>query len=851
MRSPLDPRFIKTQSLMKSGMMVGLDRPVGRVTWAKQGLLTVTSSKAGIGKLKYLDNTHPQHELLAIRSIDITRAIGSDAQTCELSMYNVDPNSTQPEGIDLSGRAGYLTPGRGVVTPRQRSVFTDAPTALGPNLGEYPTTWGYPENLYRDVLIPNTVLRTYQGYGSDNFDRNGNVFLATDDGYVAPHNDSQLYLTGVWLIDQVTFGQDGMITVECRDLAKLLIEQYIYPPMIPVDRFPLIYCPAHKATGHKESIGANVASFHSSSVDRKYGRNRAVLGHRGSQAFDSRPASFWLSGPNPSPSNLEWLQAKVHGSINEVALDTWHGDYIAYVCVHEHGKWQGSHTITGTTENNENLTHAEGNAGAGFYLYTIVPGDTLWDLAGQFYGNHLLWPRIADINSNIIQDPHWIYPGQKIKIPYIAGTSFTPPANGPGQTGGQRVSIPYVVRATVPKSGRVTIKLPRTFKADYVRVVFTNLTAGPGGYRAGVRTIRVRNHLSNTFHPTTIGKAGYIQDWTEPIKELCAWAGLTWPDASPNPPDPVLGRTNQTILQPFGGRKTVVGAGKPLRVWGDFEILGAGPVVCTPGDYFLSKSFMEGIRQISDFIGGVFFIDESGGVQFRLPNIWTTGVFIDDTAALSSLGARISELPIEFHEDANLISYQLVISDASVRSEILVIGGYPNVNSKGPIAGGYVLGYNAATHTTSAIDFSNVLAGQYRLMVAPGDATKLFYTELECQRMAELIALFILFAYRQGSLHAPAHPGLQLDDQVRIFERITGENHIHYVSALRTHMDLESGEYSMDVTTHWLGDDPNNNWFVNKAHLTPAVLGLPAILKRVGREAGGDNFEQPPYGVTP
>jgi hypothetical protein len=115
--------------------------------------------------------------------------------------------------------------------------------------------------------------------------------------------------------------------------------------------------------------------------------------------------------------------------------------------------------------------------------------------------------------------------------------------------------------------------------------------------------------------------------------------------------------------------------------------------------------------------------------------------------------------------------------------------------------------------------------------------------------MAELTALFILFTYRQGSLSAPCHPGLQIDDQIRIYERITNETYIHYVSSIDTHMDLESGEYTMKCQTHWLGNDPDTDWFVNKQNLTPAVKQLPAIVKRIGKQAGGDTFEQPPYGT--
>jgi hypothetical protein len=874
---------------MKSGLMVGKDRPVGRVTWSKATLQAISSRKLGV--VRYLDKTVPEFEMFNIKTIEIDRSIGQDSATCTITMYNARAATTRPEGVDTNGTAGYLTPGRGTARPAATSVYDTTPDTFGTTQITYPTSWGYAENPYRDVFIPNTVLRTYQGYGSDNFDAFGNPRDLGQEFYVAPQDDTQLYMTGLWLIDKATFNIDGTITIECRDLAKLLIEQYIYPPMIPIDRFPLIYCPAHSATGHKESVGKNVAKFHSSSVDKAYGHNAAIFGHRGSHAFDHHNSTFWLSGGNSSAGNVEWLQAKTHGDINEIVLHTYGGNYQVYVSVHENGKWQGDFTISGTSEdhaNFENLSANEGN-GSGGYFYVITKGDTLWDLAGTYYGDNLKWPIIANANNNIIKDPHWIYPGQKIKIPYVAGTKSPPPANTGDETGGTTVDLKCVMMTVVPKSGKVTISLPRTYKADYVRVVFTALDSIHGAYRAGVREMTVRNHIPNTYIASTLGKSGFIQDWTEPIKEMCAWAGLTWPDATPNPADAVLGYTTnnnaeiQNVQQTIGNLQKMLKTkgittaekaqiqnqinvmqeklaelkaaphsanGVPLRVWGDFEILGAGPVVCTPGDYFLSKSFMDGIRQIVDFIGGIFFIDESGGAQFRLPNIWSGGNFVDDTSAFSTLGARFSEHPIEFHEEANLTSYQMTISDESLRSEVLVIGGYPDLHAAGPVAGGYVLGTNGANGTPSAIDFTNVLAGQYRLMILPGDSTKLFYTEAECQRMAELTALFILFTYRQGTLKAPAHPGLQVDDQVRIFERITSESYIHYVSSLNTHMDLETGEYSMDVTTHWLGSDPDTEWFINKQNLTPAVLSLPAILARIGKQAGGDVFEQPPYGVT-
>jgi hypothetical protein len=105
--------------------------------------------------------------------------------------------------------------------------------------------------------------------------------------------------------------------------------------------------------------------------------------------------------------------------------------------------------------------------------------------------------------------------------------------------------------------------------------------------------------------------------------------------------------------------------------------------------------------------------------------------------------------------------------------------------------------------------------------------------------MAELIGMKILFSYRKGSARILGHPYLQLDDQVRIFERITNELNVHYVSAIASRMDLETGEYTMDVTTHWLGQNPNTDWFVDYLQLTPAVRQLPAILDRLGSAPPG------------
>jgi hypothetical protein len=49
-------------------------------------------------------------------------------------------------------------------------------------------------------------------------------------------------------------------------------------------------------------------------------------------------------------------------------------------------------------------------------FHIIVPGDTLWDLAGQYLEDPWLWPQLWDVNR-YITDSHWIYPGDPLLVP--------------------------------------------------------------------------------------------------------------------------------------------------------------------------------------------------------------------------------------------------------------------------------------------------------------------------------------------------------------------------------------------------------------------------------------------------
>jgi len=812
-----------------SGEYIGDARPIGRVTIQRPNIALRRTPENLFSTLAFGGGTTPK-ELPNVASIDWQRGIDVDVSTCNISLHNTEP---LPIGAQLTpdlDRPGWYTYNRGTSTFSGR--------------------WGHEVNEWSYMLMPDNILRTYEGYGCD-----PNVF---------PDDDPNLVLTGVWMIDDVDYSHDGTITVSCRDVGRILIDQIAFPPVVPFKSgfvtkdlpdgayaYPVSFqgenSPSIDEIGSAEvrSSTSRLGMTYRTSSNYPYTGDGAVFGHYPRDAFDDDDSTYWLSIGNARPDqgySFEWIEGAVKKQrVSSVRFKSRYTGHTAYLCLYvdEQG-WIGSRkvpydpnhpasapngadtmyhstqvvTSTGWTEFNfegvSNVTRVRvtfgnlQNSGLGIYPYRA--GVRRMEAHGGASGGTVSTEEDFRIQYDI---QHVVLDADQPPFPW--GNDY-PSATLTGTWrltfNGQRTSaIQWDAGATQVKSA-----LEGLSNVDEVSVTGTGTSGSPfvvsfiGEKVRGTKhpLMLMEHHDLRHDHSTTrVYRASDLptirtihfedknyDDYSDIVKLLCAWGGFYWPEGA------TMQRADGSFdSYPFQSGDPAMTIGGYGRVWGDFQLSGTRGPAPIPADVFDKKPLMDGIAYVRDILGYLFYVDETGGAVFRPPNIYRVGNLFRTMGSLS--GTRTSQM-YTLDERQILVGLTAQLTGRNMRERTFVS------NTTGTI------GHMAAGWNPNPVGLRRV----------GGWTDQNFESAQECRVMAEMIALRQLFTYRSDNVTIAGFPGIQVDDQTRIFERTTSEGYIHYIKGISSSLNHQSGEYTYQLETHWLGEQPFEKWIFDPAQLS-------------------------------
>lgn len=99
--------------------------------------------------------------------------------------------------------------------------------------------------------------------------------------------------------------------------------------------------------------------------------------------------------------------------------------------------------------------------GAAADRHVVEKGDTLWDISGKYLQNPWYWPRVWSYNPQI-ENPHWIYPGDEIRLQQDDGAPLAQPGGMPDLSRG---TFQDPGSDDVSVAGRIGVNLPRNLLA--------------------------------------------------------------------------------------------------------------------------------------------------------------------------------------------------------------------------------------------------------------------------------------------------------------------------------------------------------------------------------------------------
>lgn len=725
-----------------AGPFLGVNKPNGYVTVEFGWMLRESVGPVGDRDPKKLpirwfqlaDNSQVETILPNVKTVAIDRSIDQDAATCDIDIYNT---SMVPQGLLELGNPGYFTFGRG-----------SHPDSF--------TRWGHTPNEWSDELTPNALIRTYEGYGGWN-----------EDGTQMPLPDALaagfVKQTGAWLVDECRPETDAMLHIKCRDVAKLLIDQPIFPPLVPWALYPLQYARFYwrhvstpyiaygtAANGVKFILGI-IADATDNDGYWLIGDDGGVFTYGNTDFYGSLAGdiSHGIIGGARSFTNKGYWLAAFDGTVFAFGDAIWHGGYAP---------------ATGQT-----MVAIESiKTSSGYYLCDTA-GDvyTLGDV--DYHGGGPGTTPIAAMAVMPDGSGYWLMDDTGHVYSYGAAMHYG--------NGDPLVASTYTAMEATPtglgyylvtEAGHVYAMGDAVYHGGtagmYLNDPISDIALRPDG--AGYWLVALDGGVFTfgqiPFYGSLPGATendypydGNYFDYADIVKDLLLWCGFWLNDGGVSP-----------------------------DVFGAIESTGAYGPERLPMDMFDKKAPMAAITQIKEIVAYITWVDADGAFHFESPNWWYVGNYLPN-------GTHTDVLP-EIDERVQLINYGVSADDKAARDRVIITDTDP--------AAGDVPG----SHTTTVVQD----APQLRGLLKPAMWSNGILTKTEDQQvMATLLGKQLMFRQRVGSVVCWANPEMEVNDQCRIWERQTDEVFDHYIRGLHTDHDFETGQYTMRLTTHWLGRD--------------------------------------------